>query len=602
MNELTVRITGTAGQGVISSGDIFSLSVARYGLYVTTYRSFPAEIRGEGTCAFQFRMSEKKVQTTGEEADVLIGYSENALNENLSKLKVGGILIVNSDDVKEKYEDHTEIIKYFVPLSTIAKESGNPKASNMVALGLLAGLMSKISILEQLKEDIKKRYSRQSEEIIKCNIQALEAGHSYAQKELKRKDNFDNIEMQSSGKKLIMSGNEAIAFASLVAGCRFYSGYPITPATEIMEWLAKEMPKVDGKLIQCEDEIAAVAAAIGASFGGAKAMTATSGPGLSLMSEAIGLASMAELPLVIVDVQRGGPSTGLPTKTEQSDLNMAIYGTHGDAPKIVLAPMSVADCFYQTINAFNFAEKYQVPVILLSDASLGQKKECIDLIDFDKIKIIDRLKYDRSTDKGLYVRYKNTISGISPISAPGDKGGAYVATGLEHTEFSTPSPAPEVHKAMTEKRFKKLETATHEFSFAKKYGPDDAKIGIISWGSTSGPVLEAIDMAKEKGYRIQALYPRTLHPIPNEWIQDFMKDKEILIIIERNYTAQFANTLIYKCNSINKDLKIFEFLKYSGEPFSSREIFDKVDEVIKKQSLKYTIQGEEEEGLLPLKI
>ncbi|MDD3150578.1 MAG: transketolase C-terminal domain-containing protein, partial [Candidatus Gastranaerophilales bacterium] len=291
---------------------------------------------------------------------------------------------------------------------------------------------------------------------------------------------------------------------------------------------------------------------------------------------------------VIVDVQRGGPSTGLPTKTEQSDLNMAIYGTHGDAPKIVLAPMSVSDCFYQTINAFNYAEKYQVPVILLSDASVGQRRECVDMIDFDNLKIIDRIGYDRSQDKGLYVRYKNTFTGISPISKPCDKGGAYVATGLEHTEFSTPSTSPENHKLMTEKRFKKLETAGYEFATAKKYGPDDSRIGIISWGSTSGAVLEAIDMAREAGYKIQALYPRTLNPIPENWLSDFIKGKEILIIVERNYTAQLANTLVYRCNRLNKDIQIYEHLKYDGEPFSPREIFDRIFEIIQSQSLKYT--------------
>ncbi len=599
MNELIVRISGTAGQGVISSGDIFSLSVARAGYYVTTFRSFPAEIRGEGQCAYQFRMSEEKVLTTSDNCDVLIAFTEDAVLTNIEQLKTGGILIVDSDTVTNEFEDYNEITKYYVPLSTIAKEKANSERSkNMVALGVLAGLISQINLKDQLFKDIKKRYEKKSAEIIESNLKALEAGMGYVQNDLNREDNLDLIKMESSGQKLIMSGNEAIALASLVAGCKFYSGYPITPATEIMEWLAREMPKVGGKLIQCEDEIAAVTAAIGASYGGAKAMTATSGPGLSLMSEAIGLSSMAEIPLVIVDVQRGGPSTGLPTKTEQSDLNMAIYGTHGDTPKIVLAPINVEDCFYQTINAFNFAEKYQVPVILLSDASVGQRKECVDFIDIEKIKIIDRDKYDRSKDKGLYVRYKNTITGISPISAPGDQGGAYCATGLEHTEFSTPTPAPEVHNMMMRKRFKKLETATHEFVSAKTYGPDDAKIGLISWGSTSGAVIEAIEMAKEKGIKLQALYPRTLYPMPNEWLLDFLKKKEILLVIERNYTAQLANTLIYRCNSINKDLQIFEVLKYSGEPFSAREIFDKVDNVIKKQSLRFIAEEDEPQDIL----
>ncbi|MDD3149476.1 MAG: 2-oxoacid:acceptor oxidoreductase family protein, partial [Candidatus Gastranaerophilales bacterium] len=275
MNELIIRITGTAGQGVISAGDIFSLSTARSGRYVTTYRSFPSEIRGEGQCVFQFRMSEKKTLTPSDYSDILIAFNEESVKQNINQLKTGGILIVDSDTVKNEFDDFSEIIKYYIPFSTISKEKADPKSKNMVALGFLAGLLSQLNMIDQLKEDIKRRYAAKSQEIIEANIKALEAGFDYVQTQLKRVDNLTSIQMATSGQKLIMSGNEAIAFASIVAGCRFYSGYPITPATEIMEWLAREMPKVGGNVIQCEDEIAAVTAAIGASYGGAKALTAT---------------------------------------------------------------------------------------------------------------------------------------------------------------------------------------------------------------------------------------------------------------------------------------------------------------------------------------
>lgn len=593
MNELIVRIAGTAGQGVISSGDIFSLAAARSGYYVTTYRSFPSEIRGEGQCAFQLRISQEKTHTVGHFSDVLVAFNQKAVDVNVKHLKSGGILLVDSDEVSElSDESFTEIIKYYVPITTIAKEVASAKAKNMVSIGLIAGLISQIPMREQFKNDIRRRYAKYSEEVIESNIKAFEAGYEYASSKLERHDNLNNISMSKSGEKLIMSGNEAIALGALVAGCRFYSGYPITPATEIMEWLARELPKVGGVMLQCEDEIASVTAAIGASYGGTKAMTATSGPGFSLMSEAIGLATMAEIPLVVVDVQRGGPSTGLPTKSEQSDLNMAIYGTHGEGPKIVLAPMDVQDCFIQTINAFNYAEQYQVPVILLSDAAVGQRRECVDLINFDSLKIVNRLKHDRTKDAGLYVRYKNTKSGISPIATPGDEGGAYVATGLEHTELCNPTSDSEIRKMMVEKRFRKLETATHEFISAKKYGPDDAKIGIISWGSTTGAVLEAVDMAKDSGYKIQALYPRTLYPLPQEWLQDFLADKEIVIVVEHNYTAQLLHTLVYRCTSINRDIKFFEILKYDGSILSAREVYDRIDKIIRQQSLRYTFSND----------
>lgn len=588
MSELVIRIVGNPGDGVISSGDIFTLAAARSGRYVTTYRSFPTEIRGVDQSLFQLRISSKKILTPAEDVDVLIAYNEKTLKDNISNLKKGGILIFDSTENDNEFPEYDGIVKYFLPLSKLAEEHATLKSKNMIALGILAGLMPKVEMNEQIKNDIKLKYSYKGEDVVKVNITAFEAGYKHTRDNLSKTSFLEDLEIDRSGKKLVMSGCEAIAFGALVAGCRFYSGYPITPATEIMEFFAKEMPRLGGNVIQCEDEIAAITAAIGASYSGVKAMTATSGPGLSLMSEAVGLASMAEIPIVIVDVQRGGPSTGLPTKTEQSDLNLAIYGTHGDTPKIVLAPINVEDSFYQTINAFNFAEKYQVPVILLSDVSLGERKECIDMIDLDNIDIVNRLKPSKLETEKPFSRYSLTYTGVSPMTSPGDPGGEYIATGLEHNENSVPSSSAEIHSAMTAKRFKKLDTAIQEFIPAKKYGSSDARIGIISWGSTSGPVLEAIDMAKEHGYSVQALYPRTVYPFPNKWINDFLVNKEILLIVERNYSAQFANTIVYRCTCMNKDLKIHNFLKYNGEPYTSKEIFDKIDQIIKGQYLRFT--------------
>jgi len=588
MKELVIRIVGNPGDGVISSGDILTLASARSGIYATTYRTFPTEIRGTDQSLFQLRISSKKILTPSDEADILVAFNEKTFKENVSGLKKGGILLFDSTNSDINLDEYTDIIKYSVPVAALAEENGSIRSKNMFMMGMLCGLMPALELKEQFKEDIKKKYSHKSEEIIKLNIQVFDAGYEHARTNLEKTPFLEQLYIERSGKKLIMNGCEAMAFGALVAGCRFYSGYPITPATEIMEFFAQEMPRFGGNVLQCEDEISAITSALGASFAGVKSMTATSGPGFSLMSEAIGLASMAEIPVVIVDVQRGGPSTGLPTKTEQSDLNLAIYGTHGDTPKIVLAPINVEDSFYQTINAFNFAEKYQVPVILLSDLSLAERRECVDMIDLDSIEIIDRLKPGNIQAGEKFSRYSLTYSGISPVTSPGDKGGAYIATGLEHNESSIPSSSAEIHARMTEKRFRKLDTAIQQFTPAKKYGPDDAKIGIISWGSTSGPVLEAIDMALDCGYSVQALYPRTVYPFPNNWINDFIDDKEILIIIERNYSAQFANTIVYRCTCLKKDLKIYNFMKYNGEPFTTKEIFDKLEETIKGQYLKFT--------------
>ena len=369
MKDLIIKISGTSGQGIISAGDILSYATARKGYYVTTYRAFPSEIRGDGKCYYILRISEEKTLTATGQTDIQICLDEDTIYEMQDKIKPNGVLIYDKDKVGELKEVKKDIITYGLPLTTIAKEIQDERSRNMAALGIVVGLLKNLHLEEQILKDIELRYKNKPQVVIDSNKKALKAGYDYAVNKLTRKDNFEKAEIKSTGAKLIMSGNEAIGLAALVSGCRFFSGYPITPATEIMEWLAKELPKFGGKMVQCEDEIAAINYALGASYAGVKSMTATSGPGFSLMQETIGLASMAELPVVVVDVQRCGPSTGVPTKTEQSDLFAAMYGTHGDCPKIVLAPMNVADCFYQTVNAFNFAEQYQVPVIVLSQLS-----------------------------------------------------------------------------------------------------------------------------------------------------------------------------------------------------------------------------------------
>ena len=585
MKDLRIKISGTSGQGIISAGDILSYATARKGYYVTTFRAFPSEIRGDGKCYYTLRISEEKTLTATGETDFLISLDESTIYEGIEKIKENGILIYDCDLVSELKENRNDIIAYPIPLTSLAKGLQNEQSRNMIALGIVIGILKNLHLEEQILKDIEARYKLKSKEIIEINKKALKTGINYCENNLVRKDNYTAVEMKQSGAKLIMSGNEAIGLAALTAGCRLFSGYPITPATEIMEWLAKELPKFGGKMIQCEDEIAAINYALGASFAGVKSMTATSGPGLSLMQEAIGLASMAELPVVIADVQRSGPSTGMPTKTEQSDLFAAIYGTHGDCPKIVLAPMNVEDCFYQTINAFNFAEQYQVPVIILSDASLGPRRECVDLIDIENIKIINRQKPDL-TENSEYKRYEDTKSGISPISSVGDKYGEHVITGLEHTEENAPTPAADVHRKMTEKRFRKLETAAGQFSKAKTYGSDDASIGIISWGSTSGAVFEAIDKAKEKGIKVQALYPRTLYPLPTDWIKGFVRNKDVVIVVEANYNAQFKSTIVERCTHINRGTEVLEFLKYDGTPFKPEDIFEEIEKVHKLQTEK----------------
>ena len=314
MKDLIIKISGISGQGIISSGDILSYATARKGYYVTTYRTFPSEIRGDGKCYYTLRISEERTLTATGNTDILVCLDEDTIYEGIDNVKKDGILLYDSDTVKELKKTNENIIVYPIPLTTIAKDVGSERSRNMVALGIVVGLLKNLHLEEQIQKDIELRYKNKQKEIIELNQKSLKAGYEYASTTLRRKDFYNKVEITTTGKKLIMSGNEAIGLGALAAGCRFFSGYPITPATEIMEWMAKELPKFGGKMIQCEDEIAAINYALGASFGGVKSMTATSGPGFSLMQEALGLASMAELPVVVADVQRCGPSTGAPTK------------------------------------------------------------------------------------------------------------------------------------------------------------------------------------------------------------------------------------------------------------------------------------------------
>ena len=382
------------------------------------------------------------------------------------------------------------------------------------------------------------------------------------------------------------------------------AGYPITPATSVFETLCKLMPRVGGRAVQMEDEIASISAIIGASFGGEKVITATSGPGLQLMGEQLNLAAMLELPIVIVDVQRGGPSTGLPTKTEQSDLNFAVFGTTGDSPRVVLAPATVEDCFYQTMRAFNLAERFQVPVLILSDQSIGFRKATVRLPDFAQIRdvesrnIMDTPVIPSATKIDIaarieptaeelkdYKRFKFTEDGISPIARPGTPGGQYLATGLEHTEKGNPDYSPEIHHNMTVKRFRKLDVLSGLFEKnpAEYYGSRDAKIGIIGWGSTEGAIREARYMAEKDGILVRHLHPKVVFPLPDRQIRYFLAELKHVIVVEENFTGQYAHFISGKFA-----LRPIEVHKCQGLPVTSREIYAsilKVARIIDEQNI-----------------
>jgi 2-oxoglutarate ferredoxin oxidoreductase subunit alpha len=423
-----------------------------------------------------------------------------------------------------------------VPIGEIArKTAGTDKAKNTVVLGLLAGWfgIAQDSILAGMN----KKLAKKGAELLEANARAFAAGIEFAQQHPLKDGRKMSPAIDAKNSKLLTDGNDMCAAAAIFAGCEFFGGYPITPSSEIMHFLSREIWKYGGIVLQAEDEIAGIGAVVGASFAGKKALTATSGPGMSLKTEILGLATIAELPLVCVNVQRGGPSTGIPTKSEQADLFQAVFSGHGDCIRPVLAPVSVADTFGITVEAFNIAEHYQTPVIILSDQEIAQRKETVDPIDTSVFKLVERRV---PTEKELenYMRFRITESGISPISHPGMPGGNYLASGIEHNEAGAPTAKGETHAKMNEKRIRKLmplKTRRDLFVFE---GDPDAPLALISWGSVAGVAIEALHMAKAEGMRVKLLIPKLLFPVSEEVYQEFFTTVKRGLVVEQSHQGQ----------------------------------------------------------------
>ncbi len=573
MADYVFRIGGEGGEGVISTGELLTLTLARAGFEIYTFRTYPAEIKG-GHANYQVRASDTLLLSQGAAVDVCVAFNEEAYQKHIKDVRARGVVVYDSDSFTPPSTTDS-VVPYAIPMTSLATEQVGVKLTkNIVALGVLSQLFD--IPFEVFEELLKERFGRKGEAIVQKNLLALRVGADYAKQQPKR----DDIRVGRGSRKtkeLVLSGNDSLALGAIAVGCRIYAGYPITPATDIMEFLAKELPKIGGYVVQTEDEISAVGVVLGASFAGKKAMTATSGPGYSLMTEMIGLAVVAELPAVIVDVQRVGPSTGMPTKTEQGDLYLAVYGGHGNCPRIVMALTSVEDCFYGIMRAFNLAEQFQMPVIVLSDQYLGHRKATVPVPDPSKVPVVERRRPTAEELKD-YRRYRFTPDHVSPMAVPGTEGGGYVAEGLEHTETGYPAASDhENHLRLTQKRYGKfqaVEKIANELT--RMYGEEHPEIGIIGWGSTEGVIREAVQMAQDTGYSVGALHPKILYPQPLEKLTAFMKGTKAIIIPEVNFTGQFA-TLLRKRFAHD----FIQLNKCVGLPFTPKEIFDKIEEVAK---------------------
>lgn len=580
-NDLVIRIAGEAGEGVQSTGQLLAQASARAGFMVITDYVPPAEIKG-GHAVFQIRLSDRPLHTRGDHVDILLAFNQEAYDRNFGDLRAGGLLIYDSDELTPPESgSHRQVD---VPLTEIAKRRLRFElGKNVVAVGVCAALFG--LEVEAIHNLLHEKFRRKGNEVVGKNLEALAAGIDYVTEHVPDRAHFQLEPGEKRPDVILITGNQSLAVGAIAAGCRFLAGYPITPASDVMEFLAIELPKVGGSVVQAEDEISSIGMVLGAAFAGKKAMTATSGPGVSLMSEMLGLGTMAELPCLVADVQRAGPSTGMPTRHEQGDLNLAVYGGHGEAPRIVVAAVSVEDLFYQAVNAFNLAEKYQTPVIFLSDTNLAVRSQSITRPDVSQLQIVNRWTFDpgvngngaSTADVGVdsFKRYEYTEDGISPISVPGTPGGQYTATGLEHSEYGGVRYDPETHRRMTEKRFRKIMGAAADAPEPLRYGDPDAEIGIITWGSTAGTVMEAIDRLAEQGVRAELLAPKLIFPVPLHQLRPFVESKRVVIVPEVNYSGQYRRLLEAEFRR-----GFVPVNTYTGHPFQVAELVQAIQGVV----------------------
>jgi 2-oxoglutarate ferredoxin oxidoreductase subunit alpha len=545
-SELSIRFCGIAGDGIVSSGKILAGACAQKGLEVMVNDIYSAEIRGLGKSTTTVRFSGSKIYSMGDGIDLLVGMAARESIGEIKDVKSNGNIIYDNSNPGEIAEEESlaahipaEVNGYGIPLKRLANEaSGTNRGKNLVAMGALCHLYSLPA--EMFTDLIKKVFSRKGDKIVETNEKAFYLGYNYCQDNYPLNHTFE-IKEDLSPKQLI-SGNDALCKGALDCGLKFVAGYPITPATKIIEIAARELPKLNGWCIQVEDEIAAISAVLGACFAGKRAMTATSGPGLCLMSEMINMAVMAEISTVIVDVQRAGPSTGLPTKVEQGDLNIALYGGAGDSPRVVMAPSDSEECYQGIQLAFDIAERYQTPVIFLSDLFLGQRFETVNIKEIINRKRCTRKK-PKPSDLENYFRYRITDDGVSPLIVPGESGAFYTITGLEHTIKGEPNYESEVHTQMTLKRFQKFNSMIKDLPPADIIGDMSAEIGLVSWGSTVGAILEGMEIAKARGVKAKLIKSIMIYPQHEESFRQFFDSCKRVIVPEMNYQGQYASLL-----------------------------------------------------------
>ncbi len=555
--DFAARFAGEGGQGMVTSAEGLAQAAASVGYHVLTFTTFPSQILGGPTLA-QVRLGADPILSPGDELDVLVAFNKDAYETHKGDVRKGGVIIYNSEDFQLEPDGQS----FGMPFGELAKSTGNPRAENMVVIGAFAFLVGMPQ--EYLEKFVTTRFSRGrtgDEEIIRANIQALTLGRQAAEKSGFKVGTLPTPH-KSTASQILLKGNEALALGAIAGGLEVYIAYPISPATPILIFMERNLVGHDKFVYQASSEIESINAIIGSGYAGKKAMTATSGPGFSLMAEGIGMGWMTEIPHVVVNVQRGGPATGLPTKTEQSDFFMALTPAHGDVMLPIIAPGSVEECFYAAAVALNWAERYQGPVIILSEQALAERMQNITKPDVNKVAVESRVVYDGPRGYQRYDGYK-----LSPMPIPG-KPGAYTANASEHDAIGDTTHLASRHVQGTERRFSKL-TLLQDGTYEREKTTEP--IAIMPWGGSKGSVREAYNKLMEQGERVGWYYTMYVHPLPPKLLEE-LRHKELVIVPELNYLGQFSSYL----RSLG--VRAESITQYTGLPFKVSDLVNRITE------------------------
>jgi 2-oxoglutarate/2-oxoacid ferredoxin oxidoreductase subunit alpha len=574
-----IGIGGAAGQGVATPGDIFAKIFSRRGLHLNAYNAYQSIIRG-GHTFLTIRTGPEKVTNMGDRLDVLIPLNQDSMDRHLKLLTAGAACIFNADTIKPGSVPHG-VQLCPLPVSELADITRNKVAQNTLAIG--AGLHMMGIGFQALEDVLREQFKKKGEIVVAENVGVARAGYDHAAAHFTA---FPNPLPKTDNRYAILSGNTAMAMGGAAAGVKFYCAYPMSPSTGVLHWMAAHARQAGIMVRQVEDEIGVINMAIGAAHAGVRAMCATSGGGFALMSEGLGMSAMIETPVVVINCQRAGPSTGVPTKTEQGDLWQMLGAAFGDYPRAIAAPLDIADCFKLIPEMFNVADRFQCPGLVLCDLLLSEGRLSVLPRDLDFNPPIDRGELltrenaasSRDTANGGYKRYRITESGVSPRAVPGVPGYVHTVATDEHEEdgvlISDEFTNPVKRRAMMEKRMRKVAGIEAAVPPPELIGPRDADITLVGWGSTKGVIEEACEILTEQGISANQLQIRWLVPLHGDAILEILGNSRHTIIVENNYSGQFARYLRSETSFVPNG----HIRKYDGEPFMPHHIVEAVKE------------------------